>query len=215
MKIKWYGHAAFRLETKDGVSIVIDPYTPGGPLRYEPVTDSADVVLTTHGHGDHNYTKEIKGTYTLIDKDGAYLPKGIPITAIPVFHDESGGKERGNNLLFKIEADGLVLLHAGDLGHTLDNATLAKIGRVDILFIPVGGFYTIGPNEAEQVMNAIHPAITLPMHYKTEKCDYPIGSVEGFITDKHRVRTIGGSELEISKEKLPKEPEIIVLKHAL
>ncbi len=217
MKVKWYGHAAFKLTTARGVRLIIDPYEPGfgGALTYGAIRDEADLVLTTHDHGDHNYVKEIKGKFTRIGKEGAYDVAGIKITAIPCFHDPSKGKERGNNLIFVIEADNLRVAHVGDLGHALDAATLQKIGPVDLLLLPVGGFYTIDAKAATDVMQAIKPSITVPMHYKTEKCGFPITTVDDFLKGKQGVKRSDASELEVTKESLPGQAEIVVLKHAL
>lgn len=218
MKIKWYGHAAFRLETNSGVRIIVDPYESGafgGALSYGKITDEADIVLTSHDHADHNHTKEIKGKFRLLSKKGVYEEKGVKIRALPSYHDSSKGKERGDNLIFIIEAEGLTVMHAGDLGHRLDKKTLAEIGTVDVLFLPVGGFYTIDAEEAAKVMGDIHPAVTIPMHFKTAKCDFPITGAEEFTRGKKGVKQMSASEIDIKKEALPREPEIIVLKYAL
>jgi L-ascorbate metabolism protein UlaG (beta-lactamase superfamily) len=217
MKVKWYGHAAFKLTTAKGVRLIIDPYEPGfgGALTYGAITDEADIVLTSHDHGDHCYVQEIKGKFTRIGKEGSYDVAGIKILAIPCFHDPSKGKERGNNLIFVIEADNLRVAHAGDLGHALDAGTLQKIGSVDLLLLPVGGFYTIDANVATDVMQVIRPSITVPMHYKTDKCGFPITTVDDFLKGKKGVKRPDASELEVTKETLPKDAEIVVLKYAL
>lgn len=218
MKIKWYGHAAFNIVTDAGTRIIIDPYQSGafgGALTYGKIIDEADIVLVSHDHDDHNYTKDIKGKYLLVEKEGEYNDKGVMIAAIPTFHDQSGGSERGKNLLFVVEADGVRVAHMGDLGHVLDARTLQRLGRIDILLIPVGGFYTIDAREATTVFNSLKPRITVPMHYKTDKCDFPIAGVEEFIRDKKWVNMAGTSEIVITGGSLPGEPEIIVLQSAL
>ena len=217
MKVKWYGHAAFKLTTAKGVRIILDPYEPGfgGALTYGTITDEADLVLTSHDHGDHSYVRDIKGKFTRIEKEGSYDEAGVKIRAIPCFHDPSKGKERGNNLIFVIEADGVKVAHVGDLGHVLDPGTLQKIGPVDLLLLPVGGFYTIDAKEATEVMHAIKPRLTIPMHYRTEKCGFPITTVDDFTKGKKEVKVLNASELEVTSETLPKDAEIVVLKHAL
>jgi len=218
MNIEWYGHAAFKITTKKGTRIIIDPYQSGfsgGALSYRTIDDEADIVITSHDHGDHNDTKSIRGKYDHIKKQGSYEIKGIKLETLPTFHDTSSGKERGDNLLSVISADGIKLVHLGDLGHDLDPETLKKIGKVDVLFLPVGGFYTIDAQTATKVMNNIRPAITIPMHYKTEKCSFPITTVAEFTRGKKNVQVLPKSDVEITAETLPKEPEIIVLQHSL
>ncbi|MCX5816647.1 MAG: MBL fold metallo-hydrolase [Proteobacteria bacterium] len=218
MKIKWYGHAAFKITTDKGIRIIIDPYESGafgGALTYGKITEEADIVLTSHDHDDHNYTKDIKGKFTQIKKAGTHNVKDIKIKAIPTHHDPSKGTERGNNLVFVIEADGLTLAHMGDLGHTLEKGAINEMGKVDVLLLPVGGLYTIDAGGASRVMNDIKPAIIIPMHFKTEKCDFPIAKVEEFTAGKAGVKAAKTSEIEVNKAGLPAEPEIIVMKYAL
>lgn len=218
MKIKWYGHASFKITTEKGVRIIIDPYQSGifgGAIAYGKVTDEADIVLTTHDHEDHNYTNDIRGKFKHLNKAGAYEEKGVKIQAIPSYHDTSKGKERGENLIFIINVDGLTVGHMGDLGHILEKDTVKQIGKVDILLLPVGGFYTIDAKEATQTMNDLAPLVTIPMHYRTEKCNLPIAGIEEFTKDKKDVRTAGSAEVEITKANLPKSQEIVLLRYAL
>jgi L-ascorbate metabolism protein UlaG (beta-lactamase superfamily) len=218
MKIKYYGHSAFNLTTDTGVRIIFDPYQSGafdGALTYGRITDEADIVLTSHDHDDHNYTKDIRGPFTHINKPGVHVVKGVKVKGVPAHHDGSAGKERGNILIFVVEADGMVVAHMGDLGHTLDRDALREIGNIDVLLIPVGGFFTIDAQEATKIMDSLKPAITIPMHFKTEKVSFPIAGVEGFTTGKKNVRVTKTSDLEIRKETLPKGAEIVVLDYAL
>lgn len=218
MKLKWYGHAAFKVTTDSGVRVIIDPYESGafgGALSYGKITDEADIVLTSHDHEDHNYVKDIKGKFKHFNKEGTYEEKGVVIEAIPCFHDPSKGKERGKNLIFVIEADGLRVVHTGDLGHVLTEDMRKKIGKADVLLLPVGGFYTIDAREASAVMDGLKPLVTVPMHFKTPKCDFPVAEVESFTVGKQGVKWIDGAEIEISRASLPKDPEIVVLKYAL
>ena len=132
MKIKWYGHSAFRITTSDGTGIIIDPYESGGfggAITYGPITDRANIVLVSHGHADHNYTASIEGPYSEVHDEGVYEIRGVKIRAVPAFHDESKGKQRGKTLLLVIEADGLSVVHLGDLGHPLSDDLVKRIGR--------------------------------------------------------------------------------------
>ena len=218
MKIKWYGHSAFKITTDGGVRIIIDPYEPDGldgSIVYGKINDEADIVLTSHDHGDHNYIKDIMGKFVHIRKAGQYEEKGVKIKAIPTFHDKLKGRERGDNLVFVVSAEDMVIAHLGDLGHTLDDNDMQRIGKVDILLLPVGGFFTVDAKEATKIMNDINPVITMPMHYKTDSTGLPIEGLEGFIKDKKNVKEINVSEIVITKATLPKSNEIIVMRHAL
>lgn len=218
MNIKWYGHSAFLIMTGSGVRIITDPYQSGafgGALAYGKINEPADIVLSSHDHDDHNYVGDIKGKFRLIKAAGEHRESGITIRGIPTFHDPSGGKERGNNIIYIIEADDMRIAHMGDLGHILDRSAVESLGRVDILLIPVGGFYTIDPLEATAVMKDVAPTVTIPMHFKTAKCDFPIAPVEEFTKGKTGVNVTGKSDIDVRKEIPGSLGKIVVLRHAL
>lgn len=219
MKIKFLGHAAFKVTTDQGTRIIFDPYESGafgGAISYGKITEGADIVITSHDHNDHNYTQDIQGEFIHIQKEGSFEIKDVKGVEIPTFHDPSGGQDRGKNLISVVSADGMKLVHMGDIGHELDEATVKKIGKVDVMLIPVGGFFTVDADAASKIMDAVSPKVTIPMHYKTAKCDFPIGAVETFIKGKTNVKIRDKeSEIEIKKDALPATPEIVVLKCAL
>ena len=171
MKLTWYGHACFFVETAQG-SVVFDPYAPGSVpgLALPPLR--ADAVVCSHGHRDHGY------------EAGVALSgerPGFTLRTVPCFHDDRQGALRGENRIAVLEAEGKRLVHLGDLGHALSAQQLAEIGRPDVLLIPVGGHYTIGPGEAEALVRALAPRLTIPMHYRGEGFGYDvIGPVEDF-----------------------------------
>lgn len=208
MQIKWLGHSSFLIVSRNNVKIVTDPYTSGGSLMYSPIDESADIVTISHSHSDHNNPNIVKGNPIILKEVGSKIIKDIKIKAISVFHDESSGSK----ICFQI--DNMNLCHLGDLGHSLNSLQLSAIGTVDILFIPVGGYYTFNPSEATLVSSALNPKIIFPMHYKTSKTSYPISGVEEFIHDKPDVRKLNSSQIDIYDEKIPSKPEIIILKSA-
>ena len=217
MKIKWYGHASFLITSDQGVKIITDPYEPGafgGKLSYGKITDQADIVLVSHDHADHNYTKDL-GPAQIVRGSGSKTSKGIPIKGIATFHDPSKGSERGANTIFCFRVDGIQVCHLGDLGYVISREEGTEIGPVDILIAPVGGFYTIDAKEATRVAEMIKPKILIPMHFKTEKCEFPIAPVEDFLKGKSGVKRAGASEATFDRASLPKEMEVLVLTHAL
>jgi L-ascorbate metabolism protein UlaG (beta-lactamase superfamily) len=213
MKIKYLAHSAFLITTGSGVKIITDPYAVAGPFKYQPISETADVVTVSHEHGDHNYVKAVKGNPTVLRDSGE--AKGIKFKAVMAAHDENGGSQRGNNVVFCFKADGITICHCGDLGHVLTPDQVKALGKVDVLLLPVGGFFTIDAAAATKVWQQLKPAVTIPMHYKTEKADMPISGVEDFLKGKTGVVRCGDSEIELTKEKMPAEPQIMVLKPAL
>lgn len=178
MKLTWLGHSCFLVETAEG-SAVLDPYAPGSVpgLRLPEVT--ADLVLCSHGHRDHGYREGVRlsGKKPLLS-----------VSTLDTWHDDRGGALRGPNTVHILEAEGLRLVHLGDLGHMLSEAQIAALGRVDLLLIPVGGHYTIGPETAAELAKAIGAGVTVPMHYRGVGFGYGvIGPVEDFLAGQERV----------------------------
>ena len=218
MKVKWYGHSAFLITSDEGTKIIIDPYEPGafgGQLSYGKIKDQADIVLTSHDHADHNYTQDLPGTPQVVKGSGSKTIKGILMRGVSTYHDPSKGSERGANTVFTMKINHIQLCHLGDLGHLLSDQELAEIGPVDILLIPVGGFFTIDPKEATRVAEQIKPRILIPMHFKTGKCGFSIAPVEDFLKGKANIKRPKTSEATFDKENLPQQMEIVVLEHAL
>ena len=213
MKVKWLGHASFLITSDEGLKIVTDPYSVGGGIDYGKIQEAADIVVVSHGHGDHNNAKAVRGNPEVVTTSKKV--KGIEFKGIPSYHDDAKGKQRGPNTIFCFAIDGVKVCHLGDLGHQLDSKQIAEIGEVDILLIPVGGFYTIDAKVANQVCDKLNPRVVIPMHYKTAKCGYPITPVEEFLKGRKNVRRLDVSEVEFKKAELPSATETVVLKHAL
>ncbi len=213
MKIKWLAHAAFLITADDGTRIITDPYETSQGLRYGEINEAADIVTVSHEHGDHNNVKAIKGNPPVVKTDAEV--KGIKIRAVATAHDDKSGGERGQNTIFCFEIDGIKLCHAGDLGHVLSDAQVAAIGAVDVLMVPVGGFFTIDASAATRVCDQLKPKVIIPMHFKTEKLTLPIQDAEGFLKGKANVTRAAGSEIELTRNTLPASPQIIVLQPSL
>ncbi|MDD5702087.1 MAG: MBL fold metallo-hydrolase [Dehalococcoidales bacterium] len=211
MQIRWLGHASFVITTLDKTKIITDPYETGGGINYKPINESADIVTQSHNHGDHNNARAIKNNPVILTKAGTQVSRGISIKAIPSFHDETQGSLRGQNLIFCFNADAMNLCHLGDLGHTLNQKHLAEIGPVDILIIPVGGFFTINARAATEIVQNINPRLVIPMHYRNPGVDLPIAGVDDFLKGKSNVRRLNSNEIEVKKEDLPEQTEIAVL----
>ena len=178
MTITWLGHACFLAETAEG-SVVFDPYAPGSVPGLTLPALTADLVLCSHGHRDHAYS------------EGVRLTGSAPtfrVETLACWHDDVSGALRGENTVHIVEAEGLRLVHLGDLGHPLKREQVEALGRVDILLVPVGGHYTIGPKTAASLVVALQPGITVPIHYRGKGFGYPvIGKVEPFLERMERV----------------------------
>ena len=209
MEISHIGHSCFKIVGKN-LTVVVDPYShPKLDLKMPKV--DADVLVITHDHGDHNYKEAIKGDYLLLDSPGEYEVKECFFQGITSFHDDKSGAERGTNTIFTMEIDGIHLCHLGDLGTELDSEQLEAMDGVDILMIPVGGYYTIDPKTAVKVINDVSPKIVIPMHYKVPGVNMEIASLDKFLNEiGEEPETL--EKLKIMKKDLPEELKIIVLK---
>ena len=214
MKIKWFGHSAFLISATNNLKIVTDPFTVGNGINYSPIAATSDIVTISHGHSDHNNVLAVQGSPVVLREKGSFIVKGVEIKAVQVHHDRTLGSQRGNNLVFCFKMDGMLVCHAGDLGHVLSSRQIEEIGPVDILMLPVGGYYTLDAGEAHTVAQTLKPRIVIPMHYKTPRTDYPIAGVHLFIKDRQNVRQLEASEIEFSKTRLPDITETVVLKSA-
>jgi len=213
MIIRYLGHAAFLIITQNGTNIITDPYNTAGygaSFRYETIEEKADIVTVSHTHNDHNFG-DVKGNPVYVRDTGKTVVKTVVINGIAAYHDDKKGQAKGGNIIFNIETDGLHVVHLGDLGHALTADDVRKIGPVDILLIPVGGTYTIGPEMADTVVITLKPKIVIPMHYKTDKCSSPISPVEDFLKNK-KYEHING-DLEIKADQLPDSTTLYLLDH--
>jgi L-ascorbate metabolism protein UlaG (beta-lactamase superfamily) len=218
MKLKWLGHSAFVLTAADGTTIITDPYVPGsfsGQMKYGPIREVAHAVTVSHHHRDHDGVSRLPGEPVVFDRAGTFKAGSISITGFDTYHDESGGAERGHNVVFVFKVDGLRVCHCGDLGHVLTAHQTAAIGKVDVLLLPVGGTFTVDAAAAHEVVDQLAARVTIPMHYKTDKLGFDIDGVEAFTQGEENVKRIGRAEVEASAGELLPTPEIWVLEHAL
>ena len=164
MDITYLGHSSFKIKTKSA-TLVTDPFDPDMVgIKYSGV--EGDIVTVSHDHKDHNASDKVSGAKKILAGPGEYEISGISVYGYQSFHDNEKGAKRGKNTIYVIEAEGLRLCHLGDLGHELSDSLIQEIGDIDVLFVPVGGEYTIGPKEAVQVINKINPYFVMPMHYQ-------------------------------------------------
>jgi len=211
MKIKWLGHASFKITNDNGVVIVTDPFD--NTVGYKVPNVKADIVTTSHDHFDHNFTEAIEGDFELVNKSGEFYIKDIRITGVLSYHDKNEGKKRGINTIYIFNMDNIKVCHLGDLGHVLNEKQIKQIGGVDVLLIPVGGNFTIDAAEAVQVVEQLKPSIIIPMHFKTPVMNFPIDTVDVFLQKIGGGEKINSQEIEINKDQLKGQKQVYVLEY--
>ena len=209
MKIKWLGHSCFLITNKRGINILTDPFDD--TLGYKMTKEKINIITISHEHYDHNNTMGIKGKPVVLKGTVNRDTHKIIFKGISSYHDSVYGKNRGNNTIFIIKTDEMVLCHLGDLGHVLENRQLEEINQVDILFIPVGGYYTLNHIQADQVIEQLKPKIVLPMHYKTDAIKWPIDPLSFFLDKKDNIKIMGENSFEIEAGALPEKTAVYVL----
>lgn len=214
MDVKWLGHSCFLITSEKGLRVITDPYSVSGGIHYDPIKETADIVVVSHDHFDHNAVSAVPGKPEVVRGNGIRAVRGVQFRGVATYHDASHGKQRGANTVFCFTLDDIRLCHLGDLGHLLNQAQINEIGAVDILFVPTGGFYTIDAAGASTVCDQLRPKVIIPMHFRTAKCDFPIGGVEDFVRGKKNVNKMDSSRIEFKFEELPVATEIVVLKSA-
>lgn len=213
MTISWYGHSCFRITNQGGhLTVITDPFEK--KIGLNPPRGSADVVIVSHDHFDHNNTKAIGGEPFIIDGPGEYETKGVSINGISSFHDEKKGEERGQNTIYLIEMDNIRVCHMGDFGQEkLSDRQLESIGQVDVLIIPVGGNYTIDGVQAAKIAKQIEPSLIIPMHYKIPGLTADIVGPEKFLKEMGANGIKPVDKLTFKKRDLDdKEAEVILFK---
>lgn len=211
MEITWLGHACFLVEDAHGTRVIVDPFDvdpevftkQGLKFAYPPIAGiTADLVLISHDHLDHNGAGVVEGSPMVIREPGDYNAAGIPVRAVTGEHDREGGRVRGANLLLRWEMDGLSLVHFGDFGQeSLRPEQITALRKVDILFLPVGGDPQKGPTVdaqgARRIVDLLNPHLVIPMHYATPSVNF-LQPVDPFLRLMSRVEEKRSATLTVS-----------------
>lgn len=205
MIITWWGQSCFRIQDKtgsDGITVVTDPFDKSLGLKVPNF--EADIVTVSHDHFDHNNVNSLRGDPFVINTAGEYDTKGVMVQGVESYHDENEGKDRGSNIVYRIEMEEITLVHLGDLGHNLENKQLEPLVGTDILMVPVGGTYTLDARKAVEVVSQIEPRMVIPMHYKVPNLSVDLDGVDTFIKEMG-IKPTYEDKLRISKKELPQE----------
>jgi len=206
LQIRWHGHSCFEITNE--VTVVTDPHD-GRSIGIPAPSVKGDIILVSHDHYDHNSVKSVeKDDSKIVTDERKRTISDIQIEGVPTFHDEVRGMKRGKNIVYKFTIDGINFCHLGDLGHDLDKEIINNIGQIDILFIPIGGTFTIDANQAWNIINKVKPKIVIPMHYKIGGLSLSIAGIDPFLEQAAYKVIHVGNEIDIEKEDLPAEPEI-------
>jgi len=206
MEITWYGRACFRLKGREA-TVITDPCPPA--TGFVAGKHEVDLLTLSHAHPDHSYTRSITAGMTLT-RPGEYEYRDLLVTGVRTWHDGSEGSERGENVVFAVEVDGVHICHLGDLGHLLTDEQLSELGPIDVLLVPAGGNFTISPAEAAAVVAQIEPKIVIPMHFAADGASTDLQGPETFL---HELATepIRQPKALVTATSLPDETQVVLL----
>lgn len=197
LNLTWHGHSCFTLE-EDGYSIVLDPYSDGSVPGFGNLRLTADEVLCSHGHGDHNAVQCVK-----INKDASSKKNPFAITEIHSYHDDAKGKKRGNNIIRIFDDGEYRIAHMGDIGCPPTEDQKEVLKNIDIMLMPVGGFFTLEPAEVRKLVQELNPHMLITMHYRGAEFGYDvIAPVENYLSmcDKSSVFCLEKSSITIPED---------------
>jgi L-ascorbate metabolism protein UlaG (beta-lactamase superfamily) len=214
MNIQYYGHSCFKITTKpagratEDVAIFFDPFDKSIGIR--PPQGQADIVFVSHDHHDHSNIEALKGTPIVINTPGEYAIKGINAVGIETFHDAKEGMERGKNTVFTVDSEDIKVCHLGDLGADLSPHQLEEMD-VDILFIPIGGKYTLDGVRAAELVRKIEPKVVIPMHYKINGSTMDIDTEKKFCSEMGNCPKERVSKINLKKKDLEEKSMEVIL----
>lgn len=219
MRITWYGHAAFRIETS-GVRIILDPYRSPDSGGYEPINEPADLVVISHVNDTyHSHLGQVVPPFEVLPgleiPPGGSVSRGLRFETVRVF--ETPLRTIGDEVtIVHFKSEGLHVVFLGDLGHGLSDEEVAPLRDAQVVLIPAGGPPTLDFPEMAPLVDAIGPRLVLPMHYKTPRINLDIQPVEHFLAcfPGVPVDRPGSSTLEVGSDTLPASRRIVVLDHA-
>src|SRR2546425_5393699 len=198
IKLTWLGHSTFRVETPGGRTVIIDPWIMSNPMcpESEKKVKKVDVLLCTHGHGDHigdaveiikQHNPVVVGIYEMclwlakkgaqqispMNKGGTQTVGDVKVTMVQAVH--SCGIQDGDEIVYGGEACGYVIefangvkiYHAGDTAVFGDMAIIRDLYAPEIALLPIGDHYTMSPREAAYACNLLQPKTVIPMHFGT------------------------------------------------
>jgi L-ascorbate metabolism protein UlaG (beta-lactamase superfamily) len=207
-EIKWFGHACFRLRSRDA-TILTDPVPRS--FGYKVDKQKVDIVTISHDHPGHTNVDLASGEPKLVNGPGEYEMNDVFITGIATFHDGQKGAEHGRNTAYLFDLEDLVVCHLGDLGHTLSESQVESMSSADVIIIPVGGGTALDARKAVEVIGQLEPKIVIPMQYQTPSGDSQRDPLERFLKEMGVTEVTPRDKLTVRGNDLGDSLEVVVL----
>jgi L-ascorbate metabolism protein UlaG (beta-lactamase superfamily) len=207
--VRWYGQTCFRLDERNSITIVTDPYSPDVGLALPGLR--ADIVTVSHHGGACDYLDVVQGPFKLLDGPGEYEISGVFITGVSTFADDKRGRERGLNTVFAFDFDGTTICHLGRLGHVPTQSQVKNLGSASVLLVPVGGGGSLTSTQASEVIGLFEPDIVVPMRYEVPGLQEDLDSIDHFLKEMGMEEVNDQETLTVSAASTSEETDIVVL----
>jgi L-ascorbate metabolism protein UlaG (beta-lactamase superfamily) len=207
-EIKWFGHACFRLRTREA-TILTDPVPRS--TGYKVDKQRADIVTLSHDDPAHTALELLANQPKLVNGPGEYEMSEVFITGIRTYHDDQKGGPRERNTAYLFELEDLVVCHLGDLGHALTEEQAESLSGVDVLLVPVGGKDVLDATKAVEVIGQIEPKVVIPMQFQTPVGDKDLGPLERFLKEMGIHEVSERDKLTVRASDLGETTEVVVL----
>lgn len=186
LTIQWLGHTCF-LFTGSGRRILTNPFLPiGCTAGYRKPQVASDLVMISSRLLDEGVTEGLPGNPRVLSESGIFEFTGMQVQGIRTAHDDLGGRRFGDNVVWRWNQGGLVVLHLGGAAAPITVEEQILMGRPDVLMLPVGnGVKAFTPEEARDTVQRLNPKIVIPTHYRTQAADEAacdILPLENFLT---------------------------------
>jgi L-ascorbate metabolism protein UlaG (beta-lactamase superfamily) len=184
MRMTFIGHACVLVEGTAGTRVLLDPYQPGafgGRFGLPGFQGEVDIVASTHEHLDHFHLDPAFGDPVVVRGD--QVARGVAFTGVRLPHDGEEGARRGFVTALRFAIDGVTLVHLGDAGRPPSPAETRALRPLDLLMVPVGGTFTVGPREALEAVRRLRPRVVVPMHYRLPEVDLPLLPLGDFLRE--------------------------------
>jgi L-ascorbate metabolism protein UlaG (beta-lactamase superfamily) len=211
VRLTYIGHSTFLIESPQLVRIATD-YNDYVRPPVQP-----DIVTMNHAHTSH-YTDNLDLAIKHVlrgwasDEKPARIDmtyKDVRVRNVPTnIRSFDGSTERHGNSIFVFEVANLCIAHLGHLHHTLTQAQLNEIGRVDVVMVPVDGSYTLDLDGMVEVLHALKAPLMIPMHY------FSTFTLDRFLARVRQEWAVEIAEIPsvvLSKTSLPAKPKVLVL----
>jgi len=214
INIHWYGHGFIYITSSVGVRAAIDPFGQNTVHYQFPDHITADFVLITHEAEDHAMADRIFGNpqiFRSVTAVGLNRANGTEFHGTALQRDVDG--KGGSDTAFTLNFDGITMGYLGQISQPLNSQEKTQLGKVDVLFLPVG-LPTLTVAQLNQVVLDLGARVIIPINYRTDKSgDLPLRTLDEYLAGTHfPVQRFDTDEIALKQDALPASPTVYVLK---